>query len=93
MDYSSIIIYTIPDCKYCKMAKDLLKSYQYKYEEVVMDRSEYVIKINEVLTKEQRNNEVLTKAPQIVINNTLIGGYTNLLNKLKYDSIDFYESF
>lgn len=89
----NIKIYTIPDCKYCQMAKELIKTHQINYEEINMDRSEYVTKINEILTHDQRKGEKITKAPQILINDELIGGYTQLFNRIKYDSIDFMEDF
>ena len=101
-----IKVYTIPDCFYCKKAKELLTEYSYNFSEINLTREEYVTKINNFITLEQRNNVIIKKAPQILIGETLIGGYTDLKEyieslelsgtlqkKLKNNEISFDEEF
>lgn len=63
-----IQIYTKPDCPYCVKAKSLLKAHGYEYQETevktIQELWDYVADVSTV--------------PQIIINDSLIGGYTEL---------------
>tara|TARA_B100000886_G_scaffold189745_1_gene130533 strand:- start:5080 stop:7731 length:2652 start_codon:yes stop_codon:yes gene_type:complete len=73
-----IKIYSKEKCKFCKLAKMLLKNYEIEYEEIQIDESQ---KIAEVI------NEDVNTVPQIYIGNKLIGGYDmlKLYFQPKYD--------
>ncbi len=70
-----VIIYTISDCVYCKLAKNLLKDNDISYtEHHIVDKEEFFSKWDHLKT-----------FPQIFYDNhaTHIGGYSNLLNIIR----------
>lgn len=72
MTAPAIVIYTKDWCSYCRAAKDLLQRLGYRYAEV------------DVTSDPQRYREMVGRAdgrttvPQIFIDGTGIGGYTEL---------------
>jgi glutaredoxin 3 len=81
-DIESCFIYTRDNCRFCVLAKELLKENKINFNE---------IKLNDINTKYQLYN-ILSKKfkreiktlPQIIINsNVLVGGYTELYNLLQ----------
>jgi glutaredoxin len=64
-----ITMYTKSNCKYCKLAKMLLRNHNIEWEEIELEQDQ---KISDIL-----NNELKT-VPQILMNNKHIGGYTEL---------------
>lgn len=68
---NEIIVYSTSFCPYCVAAKNLLKSKQLEYSEILVDQD-----------KEQRNlmmkKSGRTSVPQIFINGTHVGGFDDL---------------
>ena len=64
-------IYTIKDCMFCQLAKQLLKKKNIKYEEIIIDSTNNTFENLKTKTN-------FTTLPQIFINNTFIGGYSEL---------------
>ncbi len=65
-------IYTTVRCPYCTMAKQFLDSKNIKYQEINID--------NDAKKRERMIAVTGQRAvPQIIINNEVIGGYTDLL--------------
>ncbi len=64
-------IYTTLSCGYCRMAKNLLDSYNIKYTEVVLD-SPTVLKEFKARTKH-------STVPQIYKGDLYVGGYDSLV--------------
>ena len=75
----SIDIYSIANCKFCTFSKNLLNSKHIKYNEIIID-SDNEPELQELETK---LNITSMSFPQIVINGSLIGGFTQLYNYLK----------
>ena len=72
----NIKLYTKSDCKYCKLAKMLLKNYNIEYDEVNLDDDD-----DRKLFFEELNNCVngnTKTVPQIFLNDKRIGGYDEL---------------
>jgi len=67
-----IKIYTKGYCSYCYAAKNLLTKRGFTYDEVVLSG-------NFELEQEMRKLTGGTTVPQILINNSPIGGYTELI--------------
>lgn len=90
----NIKMYTRSDCKYCKMAKDLLRRMELDYEEIVMDdmveRKERLAE----LQLEWKLETPITTVPQMVMEYNsdklatpyleYIGGYSNLRSRIKF---------
>ena len=70
----NIIVYSRPDCPWCDKAKDLLKTYKFPYQEKMLDVDYSKDDLRLLVGPEKK----LT-VPQIMIDNTLIGGYNDLL--------------
>lgn len=72
----SVVIWSKDTCPYCDQAKNLLKLKGIEYEER---------KLGYGFTKEDLLESVPTarSVPQIIINNELIGGFTELKNHLE----------
>lgn len=72
----NVIIWSKNNCRYCEMAKSLLKNKGIAYEER---------NINNGWSKEQLLEAVpnARTVPQIFINGKLIGGFDELTNKLQ----------
>lgn len=71
---NKIEIYTTETCPFCMKAKRLLKTLDLNYTEHNVDNS-----FNE-MTQElsQKYNKTIQTVPQIIINDTYVGGYTDL---------------
>ena len=69
---TQIKIYTKAYCSYCYAAKNLLTKRGLTYEEVALSG-------NFTLEQEMRNQTGGTTVPQIVINDSPIGGFTELV--------------
>lgn len=67
-----ITIYTKAYCSYCYAAKNLLTKRGFAYEEIAISG-------DFKLEQEMRNLTGGTTVPQILINGTAIGGYTDLV--------------
>lgn len=77
-----VIVYSKDDCKYCVLAKELLKQYKIEYKEKLLNDSNERLNFYEKYTDEEEGILVNTM-PQIFINNNRIGGYTELNKYLK----------
>lgn len=67
----NVEIYTINDCIFCQLAKELLKKKNIKYNEIIITSD------NNILDKLKDKTKHKT-LPQIFINNKFIGGYMEL---------------
>ena len=67
-----ITVYSKPQCPYCDKAKYLLKSLGLQYEEKVVTKDLSIDELFKVLGKQVKT------IPQIVMNDTHIGGYNEL---------------
>ena len=78
----NIVIYTKTKCKYCKMAKYLMEEFDISYKQIILDDDDE--------RKEFYNNQSnklnikIESVPQIFINNSYLGGYKELKEKLYY---------
>ena len=70
-------LYTWSYCPFCQNAKKLLEEKHIEYEEVVLDNRE-----EELQELRQKTNQ--RTVPQIFVNGTFIGGYSEL--------VEFFES-
>tara|TARA_B100000925_G_scaffold42657_1_gene27810 strand:- start:35 stop:295 length:261 start_codon:yes stop_codon:yes gene_type:complete len=68
----NIIIYSSNNCGYCELAKSLLESLNYQYQEINIQ--EMPDKRDEMLRKSNGRRTV----PQIFINDVHVGGYDEL---------------
>ena len=62
------VVYVMNDCKYCKLAKELMQRANLEYEEVLLDRD-----MTRQEGKETLQMEVVT-FPQVVYNGKHLGG-------------------
>jgi glutaredoxin len=67
-----ITVYSKPQCPYCDKAKHLLTSLGLQYEEKVVTKDLSIDELFKVLGKQVKT------IPQIVMNDTHIGGYNEL---------------
>ncbi len=72
----NVEIYTINDCIFCQLAKELLKKKNIKYNEIIITSD------NNILDKLKDKTKHKT-LPQIFINNKFIGGYMELKKIIK----------
>ena len=70
-----IEIYTLDWCPYCQKAKSFLKSKGFSYQEYNIDDTP------ELKKEMKQRTEGAKTVPQIFIDNKLIGGYDDLLEK------------
>jgi glutaredoxin 3 len=68
---SKVIIYSKTYCPYCDRAKALFKSKGVQYEEIMLDDKD-----DEFAKLKQKTG--LMTVPQIFINETLVGGFSDL---------------
>lgn len=68
---SKVMIYSKSYCPYCDRAKALFKSKGVAYEEIMLDDKD-----DEFTALKQKTG--MMTVPQIFINDTLVGGYTDL---------------
>ena len=71
------IIYTMTDCKYCTLAKELFVRANVQYKEVLVDRD-----ISREQIKIDLNKEVVT-FPQVVYNGENLGGLVETARHFK----------
>ena len=81
-----VTIYSKDDCKYCTLAKELLKKHKIKYNEILLnDKNERMVFYDEWTDEE--TGTLVNSMPQIFIENkdTLfrVGGYTELVDYIK----------
>jgi glutaredoxin len=69
------LIYTVPNCLYCDLAKKLLKSNNINYTEIDVIN-------NNNLFLELKKKTFTHTLPQIFINDIFLGGYIDLKNYL-----------
>ena len=79
---SKIVVYSKSECKYCDLAKDLLKNYNLTYTEISLNNDNDRIMFYEKYTDEE-SGLLVNSMPQIFINGILIGGYTALNEYLR----------
>ena len=74
-------VFTKPNCPYCVRAKDLLKQLNLEYEEYGLDNNmsgsdgKYTVTIDQMF---EMIGKQVRSMPQIMKDDTLIGGYTDL---------------
>jgi glutaredoxin 3 len=90
-----IVIHSKPNCIYCDKTKNLLKSLNIPFEEKKYDSG-----LEEDNERKQKLLNVTNwkTFPQIFIDNSFIGGYTELVkylseNKNKYQELSFNSEF
>ena len=69
-------VYTGPSCTWCDRVKVLLKDNDYTIEEIQMNGAT----LEDLQTK---FNKVIRTVPQVIIDDTLIGGYHEVENLIK----------
>ena len=81
----SIKIFSKTKCGYCRRAKNYLKNNKFKFEEVNLDDDEKRHAFYESVNKEEKldDSNKINSVPQIYINDSRIGGYTELLKYIK----------
>ena len=79
---SKIIVYSKTNCKYCDLAKDLLKNYNLTYNEISLNNDSDRYIFYEKYTDEE-SGLLINSMPQIFINDVRIGGYTELNEYLR----------
>lgn len=77
----NIKIYTINNCIFCKLAKDLLKKNNIKYDETIINNDNIFEEL-----KEKTKHKTL---PQIFINEKFIGGYMELKKIIENNRIAY----
>jgi glutaredoxin len=83
---NKIVVFTKPGCPYCKDAKSLLSSLRLPFEEITLNPSDpnYEYKRNRLFNYYNHRSY-----PIIVIDNKLIGGYSELVRA--YDTLKLHE--
>tara|TARA_B100000427_G_scaffold77882_1_gene63526 strand:- start:4051 stop:4287 length:237 start_codon:yes stop_codon:yes gene_type:complete len=71
------IVYTMTDCKYCTLAKELMARAKVEYKEILVDRD-----ITREQVKLDLNKEVVT-FPQVVYNGDNLGGLVETARHFK----------
>lgn len=76
----SFTIYSKPGCSFCEKAKDLLKSKQLEYSEVIIDVGQKKEDDKKYITVDEIRALIpgVTSVPQIFKDGTLLGGYEAL---------------
>lgn len=69
-------IYTIKECMFCQLAKQLLNNKNIKYKEIIMNGTDNTFENLKAKTN-------FLTLPQIFINETFIGGYSELKTLLE----------
>ena len=82
---NNVKVYSKDNCKYCVLAKELLKQHNIPYEEELINNYNERIEFYEKYTDEEEGVLVNTM-PQIFINDNRIGGFTELNKYLKESS-------
>jgi ribonucleoside-diphosphate reductase alpha subunit len=72
-----IIIYSKSDCKFCRYSKNLLKSKNIDYEEIILDDDDQRKDFYNIMNEGNEGEEIKT-VPQILINGQRIGGFSEL---------------
>ena len=70
------LVYSKKPCPYCEQAKTLLTRKNISYTELDMTRTEVLDKLRELVPG-------VKTVPQIFIDGTYVGGYTDLVERLK----------
>lgn len=73
----NVLIYSTNRCGYCVRAKAWFETQNISYTEIVLDNQEAIKKFQEDCPGK-------TTVPQIIINEELIGGYDELIQKQEY---------
>ena len=84
-NFNSVLVNTVNNCKYCRMAKELLKSKNIIFEENLIDsdegKREFMDKLN--ASENREDNARVRTFPQIYINDERIGGYQDINEMLR----------
>lgn len=78
----SVLIYTLKSCRYCTLAKDLLRQKGVQFKEIDVASPE--------IAREVRALTGRTSVPQIFINGQHIGGYSELRESDQAGELDKY---
>ena len=78
---AKVLIYSKTYCPYCDRAKSLFKSKGVNYEEVMLDDKD-----DEFTALKQKTG--MMTVPQIFINDTLVGGYSDLATLEREGKLD-----
>jgi glutaredoxin len=83
---NKIVVFTKPGCPYCKNAKEFLDNFNLPFTEITLNPSDihYEHKRDRLFNYYQHRSY-----PIIVINNRLVGGYTDLLRA--YDTLKLHK--
>ena len=82
----TIEIYTLDYCPYCQKAKFFFDEHHIPYKEISCENDDE--EKREMLTKKY-NLSSLATFPQIIIDGTNIGGYSDLISKFESGQITF----
>lgn len=83
---NEIVIYSLDYCPFCQKAKFFFDEHNLQYKEICCEDDED--NFRKELT-DKFNLPYLATFPQIVINGTHIGGYSDLISKFENNEIDF----
>lgn len=79
---SNIEIYTKDYCPYCTMAKDYFRNRNLEFTEIDLSK-----KPDELATLKERTHHMTV--PQIFVDGEFIGGYTDMVARLKQGTLRF----
>jgi len=82
----TVEIYTLSYCPYCQKAKYMLKEHNVEFNEIPCDDNEEEMRKD---LSEKYNLKSLATFPQIIIDGTNIGGYSDLKQKVESGEIVF----
>jgi ribonucleoside-diphosphate reductase alpha subunit len=91
IDAKSVKIYSVKNCSYCEMVKQVMRDNNIQYEEDILETSGDKNKLLNSINMECKDGVCILKSkdqqvrtfPQIFIDDELIGGYTELLRLLE----------
>jgi ribonucleotide reductase alpha subunit len=82
-NFEEVIFYSKPNCDYCKLAKNHLLKFGIYFTHIVLDCDETRHEIYNKLTKDYKLESPVNSVPQILIDGEYIGGYLELIKKVK----------
>ena len=82
-NFEKVIFYSKPNCDYCKLAKNHLLKFGIYFTHIVLDCDATRHEIYNKLTKDYKLESPVNSVPQILIDGEYIGGYLELIKKVK----------
>ena len=82
-NFEEVIFYSKPNCVYCELAKNHLLKFGIYFTHIVLDCDETRHEIYNKLTKDYKLESQVNSVPQILIDGEYIGGYLELIKKVK----------